>query len=760
MTLDSETLSLEKSHLPRALGTIVPGDHIIWLSQAGEADEETLERIFLDGLMQGHRIVHLYHLRDIQRLTTSRPDFRCAIELGQLRFIPAFDVFLAGGSFRPEMCVERLLTLHGELQRHDASPVRYLVDMTWVFEAALGAQRISELEARLHEQLPADSALWISHFNQQYFKPSIILDLLSMYPTVLVGSALFHNIYWLPRQTALAESRQASLLTQSIDTIRAFGQVELQLLERSAALNRSEAALEMLHSIIDSMGDGVLVVDEQGRMLFCNKSSENILGYGFLDMPMEERVRTIGNYLPDERTPFPVDQLPIARAIRGEPTEAVEYVIRNSQRPDGVWVSVNGRPLIDRSGAIRGGVVVFRDITQRRIDERAKKELEDQMFRTQKLESLGVLAGGIAHDLNNLLMGVLGNVDLALQELPNEAPAKSRLDHIRLAARRLSDLTYQLLAYSGKGSLRMERLSLTQLVQEMGELLRPAIGKSVRIKEQLDESLAPVECDPTQLRQVVMNLITNASDAIGDSPGSLSITTRMAEVSAETLRDAFLGDTASPGLYVLLQIEDTGCGMSPETLAKIFEPFYTTKFSGRGLGLAAVLGIVRRHRGVLRVESQLGRGTRFEVYLPAAAGSVASSRSTIVEPFHGSGTVLLVDDEPIVGEVAQQMLQLLGYEVLLVQSGEEAERLFLKDPDKPVLAILDISMPDIDGFQLLERLRKVRPQLPVILTSGFHEQEPRGAHSVLPSAYLQKPYGQPELIAVLRNVLLPSAPPR
>ena len=274
----------------------------------------------------------------------------------------------------------------------------------------------------------------------------------------------------------------------------------------------------------------------------------------------------------------------------------------------------------------------------------------------QKLESLGVLAGGIAHDFNNLLVGMLGHAGLALLETPPESPLRDRIQQIETCAVRAADLTNQMLAYSGKGRFLVQPTNLTDVVREMANLLRTAISKSARLDLRLAARLASISGDATQLRQVVMNPITNASDAIGERSGVITIETGMMQATRADLASAYAA-AVDPGEYVYLEVRDTGCGMDTETQQRIFDPFFTTKFSGRGLGLAAVVGIVRGHTGAVTIQSAPRKGTTFRVLFPAcAAEAVPLSRPSSPARARRQARVLIVDDEPAVRAIARETL--------------------------------------------------------------------------------------------------------
>ena len=401
---------------------------------------------------------------------------------------------------------------------------------------------------------------------------------------------------------------------------------------------------------------------------------------------------------------------------------------------------------------------VARNISERKQAEEERFKLEQQLLHAQKLESLGVLAGGIAHDFNNILTAIIGNADLALMRVNPESPAVDNLCRIEQAASRAADLAKQMLAYSGKGKFAVGLLDLNSLLEEMLHMLQVSISKKAELRLDLTRSLPTVEADATQMRQIIMNLVINASEALGEAGGVIAITTGSRECDAGSLKNDWLTEELKDGLYVYLEISDSGCGMDRETLLKIFDPFFTTKFSGRGLGMAAVLGIVRGHHGAIKVDSQPGRGSTFTVLLPASG--------TPVEPcdakkdtggWSGSGTVLLVDDEETVRSIGSEMLKELGFTVVTANDGHQALEVFRSAPEISFV-ILDLTMPRMDGEQCFRELRALDPGLRVIMSSGYNEQEISQKFSgMAPAGFIQKPYKLSELKEVVRNVLVYSA---
>ncbi|HEX7085024.1 MAG TPA: ATP-binding protein [Vicinamibacterales bacterium] len=401
----------------------------------------------------------------------------------------------------------------------------------------------------------------------------------------------------------------------------------------------------------------------------------------------------------------------------------------------------------------RGGEIVGAIGTS--IDVTAWRTLERRMVDAQRAESLGVLAGGLAHDFNNLLVGILGNANLALLDLPDDSPVRALVRQIQAAAERSADLTRQLLAYAGRGQHVVTRVNLSSLVQELSTLLLAALSKHARLEQRLDPGVPDVLGDPAQITQVVMNLLTNASEAVGEDPGVVSVRTRLVHLLRPVLDGLYLGSDLPEGPYVSLEVADTGHGMSAETVARIFDPFFTTKFTGRGLGLAAVLGIVRTHRGALDVETAEGIGTTFRIYLPAVQMTQAAvPPPELARRGQAGGLVLVVDDEPAVRLVARRFLERWGFEVVEAENGVKAVELAEHLGDRLRLALVDLTMPYQDGRATLHALREWRADLPVVLMSGYTEQAAggevdRGRHV----GFVQKPFTATQLRRVVEEAL-------
>jgi PAS domain S-box-containing protein len=426
------------------------------------------------------------------------------------------------------------------------------------------------------------------------------------------------------------------------------------------------------------------------------------------------------------------------------------------------WMEFVNRGFYDPAGALVELQAVGRDVTDRRAAEDAKRALEAdlrvkeeqqkyerQLLQSQKLESLGVLAGGIAHDFNNLLTGILGYASLAQMRLGPGDPVADDLKRIEAASQRAADLCQQMLAYAGRGQFVVQPVDVNAMTEEMAQLLGTAISRKAVLKYNLAPAVPAVRADATQLRQIVMNLITNASDAIGTKSGVVTLTTGLIEADARYLAEVGAPDDLPAGPYVYLEVSDTGCGMSDEVKARMFDPFFTTKFTGRGLGLAAVQGIVRAHHGAVKVYTQLGKGTTFKVLLPALAEEGAAAPVAPAPPARdGRGRkVLVVDDEEDVRVFARKVLELTGFAVALAPDGQAGADAFAADPGAFAAVLLDLTMPRLNGADAFRAMRHARAEVRVVLMSGFAEQEATaGFEGKGLAGFLRKPFRADHLL--------------
>lgn len=367
----------------------------------------------------------------------------------------------------------------------------------------------------------------------------------------------------------------------------------------------------------------------------------------------------------------------------------------------------------------------------------------------------------IAHDFNNLLVGILGNADLALRELPEKTSARVCIERVRDCALREAELTRQMLTYAGQARFRIQPVNLSELVADIGQLLWTSVSRKVKLQYSLAQDLPPISADASQLQQVLVILVLNASEAIGNNAGRIDIRTSLENIRQEELTHMFLGARLAGEHYVVLEVSDTGGGLDEETRPRIFEPFYSTKFPGRGLGLSAVLGVVRTHNGAIDVQNDPAeKGTTFRILLPAceAPTSTPPREQEDTNPSRkGERTLLIVDDEPPILRVAEAMLSQLGFQAILADNGQEAVKLFQERCEEIHAVLLDMSMPRMNGQATLMALREIRPNVPAILCTGYSEDEAAERFSDIKLAgFLQKPYELQAMAHVLQNVLSPT----
>ncbi len=515
--------------------------------------------------------------------------------------------------------------------------------------------------------------------------------------------------------------------------------------EEKRASQEKDDALGLLRAVTDSAPVGFAYFDRQFRYRLVNREMARNNG-----VPVETHIgRT-----PEEITPSRAAEM---RKIFDRVVETGQVVLDHEYSvgegtPEQIraWTET-WYPVRSADGRLTGVGATVLETTDKKRAERERQDLERRMLDAQKLESIGLLAGGIAHDFNNLLTGILGNAGLAMEMAAPGTPISGCLEEIVKASERAAHLTKQMLAYSGKGQFFVEPVDLSEEAEEVFRLVRPSISKKIQLQLSFPDNLPKVKADKGQLQQVVMNIVVNAAEAIGEGPGTLSVQTGLRELAPQEIRENLAGAGIGPGRYVFLEVKDTGSGMDEATKARIFDPFFTTKFTGRGLGLAAVGGIVRSHNGAIRVSSAPGKGSTFSVYFPMAAEQPRKAHAAVrdgrVSKLPPGGTILVVDDEQIVLRTAQNALERLGCRVLLAESGPSAIEMFRKHADEVSLIILDLSMAGMSGLEVLPELRRVRSDISVVISSGYSESETlRLFAGQKISGFLQKPYTPQRLL--------------
>ncbi len=509
------------------------------------------------------------------------------------------------------------------------------------------------------------------------------------------------------------------------------------LISRLKAEEAVRASEEKYRLLLESSNNLVISMNEEGIVTYISPSIKEISGYE----PEEITGRLFLEFIHPDDLPMIMEKY--AEVVQGvlSPDE-YRIVAKNG---DSRWIISNSRPVIEE-GQFRGIIGIFTDISWRKHAEEERLDMERRLLHAQKLESLGVLAGGIAHDFNNILMAIMGNLELATTTLPPASAHRTHVDEAMRASRRAADLVRQMLAYSGSGSLVKTEVNLSDIVEETADLLRASISKNARLVLDLNRSIHAVIADPTQIQQIVMNLIVNASEAIGKSEGVITINSGEIECEEAYLRSSCLEVKPPAGRYAFLEVRDTGSGMDNQTLCKIFDPFFTTKFAGRGLGLAAVLGIVRSHGGAIMVSSTPGKGTSIRVILPlteSMAGTVIpdedSPDKTIGEK--PAGTIIVIDDDEMILQTASAMLERLGFYVLTASSGREGIEVARQRADEIDCALVDLTMQGMNGRDTITELKRIQPGIKTILSSGYHRDDVmESMGNEYPDGFIQKPY--------------------
>ncbi len=732
-----------------------PGSHIGFVYDQDEVFCEVLSGFVSRGLELGEKIVCVCGDRDAAALLEGLRARGCAPERmiaeGRVELLTPAQAYLEAGRFQPDATVALLADKYSQALQDGFVGLRV---SGGAGEQGFGdwLDRVLEYECKLNEFIEQRPVTILCRYDRRKFDVEILLGVLRTHPVVAVGREVFDNFYYYPPDELRADNSPKSTFDRWVETLRRFKRMGEAVAERESLLRR----------IIESSHDGIALVDERGLVVewnpamtdICGTPREKALGrpvdqvIGEMAAEWERTVGQGGGEDPGEAAPAPFVS----------PTSFGRLFETKIERADGRTrrVQTSIFPVDSRGRKLVGAIL--RDVTALRETEQERRRFEEKLRETQKLESLGLLAGGIAHDFNNLLVGILGNAGLALEELSATSPAREAVQDIETAARRAADLARQLLAYSGRGRFLVEPIDLAELVQEMVHLLHASIPKNVIIKLDFVYRPAIIKADVVQIRQVVMNLVTNAAEAIGTRSGVITVATGAMNCDRAYLLNTFGSEDLQPGDYVYLEVSDTGCGMDEATLARIFDPFFSTKFAGRGLGLAATLGIVRGHKGAIRVYSEPGRGTTFKLLFPATDASLGIKPPERTADEEVTGTVLVVDDEEWVRAVARRVLERVGFRVMTASDGLEGVRVYRENVDEVDVVLLDMTMPHLNGEETFREMRRVKRDVRVILSSGYNEQEAVGRFAGRGLAgFIQKPYSPSELVELIRRTLLRGA---
>lgn len=519
---------------------------------------------------------------------------------------------------------------------------------------------------------------------------------------------------------------------------------------------------QQLEDIIQFLPDATLAIDREKRIIIWNRAIEKMTGVPAAEMMGKgDYAYSIPFY--GEARPQLIDLLfeyneDLASRYQSLSHEGdtftAEVFCSAMYNNKGAWIFIKVSPLHDNSGNIIGAIESIRDISDLKRAEQHKLKMEQQLQQAHKMESLGVLTGGIAHDFNNILAVIICNCSLALQR---PQLAGELIPEIETAAQRAAELCRQMLAYAGKTQFFMKQVNVSALLNDMLKMLRSTISQNVVIKPLLPADIPAIKADAAQIRQVIMNLIINAAEAIGEAHGEIGVSLTKNEIRPEHPEKDHLGKLIPPDWYICLEITDNGCGMDDDTKKRIFEPFYSTKFTGRGLGMSENLGIITAHKGAMQIVSQPGHGSSFKVYLPVQTSDTAREsllQQAIPSAWQGDGTILLVEDEPQLMMVAKNLMKALGFTVFEATNGREALELYLKNTQYIRLVVTDVGMPVMDGYELFRELKKITPELPIIISSGFGDVDVTSRITGGEIAgLLSKPYRFDQLRDVLKSVV-------
>jgi two-component system, cell cycle sensor histidine kinase and response regulator CckA len=508
-------------------------------------------------------------------------------------------------------------------------------------------------------------------------------------------------------------------------------------------------SLRITQESVDGAPIGIFRLDVEGRVLSVNRRACEYLGY------TREELEALTVF--DFDTGITQERWREHRAMTRTSGGRTFTTVHRHKDGQEIPVEISVKQFLFEGELF--SVSFVKDISERVAAEQERSKLEARVLQSQKLESLGILAGGIAHDFNNLLMAILGNLEIARCETPSLAGETSVLRDAEVAAKHAADLCRQLLIYAGKGNSKAEPIDVGKLLHDQAQVLEVTASKGTRLVLNLAESLPMINADVSQLRQVFMNLIINASEAIGGAPGIVSITTSTVSCDRDYLEGFHSTQPLEPGRYLSIEVSDTGCGMDAATRQRIFDPFFSTKTAGRGLGLAAVRGIVGNHKGGIRVYSEPKKGTTFRLLFPVPASLDATiADQPTAHPWQGNGLVLLIDDEPALRRLGKRMLARLGFETVVAENGVEGLKLFRENREKIQYVLLDWTMPEMGGAETLRELRRIDPRLRVILASGHAPDDIRrevGVQRV--SALVRKPYNMEELAQAFQDASAPKS---
>lgn len=722
----------------RTVDDLRTGDHASFI-YSGDQDYRAVVVPFVRaGLEQRQRVVYVHDMRTPHTLSTILSeggiDVDRAQATGQLVLVPAKQVYTRGAGFSFDSVLDKMHAMTAMALADGWSALRMTTEMSWILRQTQGAERLLEQAGRLGAFFRESAALGLNQFERTQFPAEVLLDVLLTHPVAVLGTEAVQNFYYTPQVEVSGRWRSEATLCKWISNLK----------ERKRGAENLREALQLHREVLENLGSGIVVLSRDGHIVQCNPFMERLLEVEGLDL----QGRRLAEFFPDIGEDSFEEAL--ERVLVGEVVLSADLIVNAEGKKRPRWIIANLAPYRNPDGQIIGAIAVISDITSRKEMEDALRSSEEQLRQTQKIEAVGRLAGGVAHDMNNALNAIIAFADLALQEAGPSEELRADIGEIRSAADRAAGITRRLLAFSRRQVLQLQVVELNSIVVSVESMLRRLIGEHIGLSVRLAPDVGRVKTDPSQIEQVIINLALNARDAMPEG-GDLCIETDLVHLDVEQL-SAF--DAIAPGDYAVLRISDSGCGMSPEVLAHAFEPFFTTKdmSRGSGLGLPVVYGIVKQTGGQIRVRSDPGKGTCVEVLL---AKYTRDSRTDLpVADVAGSESILVVEDEDLVRKVVARILSRAGYRVYVAGSGQEALAIFEETGGGIDLLLTDVVMPGIGGKELATRVASQYPNIRILYMTGYTDDEVL-RRGILDEgrALILKPFPPTDLLRKIQSIL-------
>jgi len=722
----------------RTVDDLRMGDHACFIYASEQEYQSVLAPFVRAGLEQRQRVLYIHDMRSPEAVRAMLRDAGVDVDHAEFReqivFMSAKQMYARGAGYSFARVLDQMHALTAMALADGWSALRVTSEMTWLLRQTQGPDRLLAQEGRMGGFFRASAALGMSQFDRGKFPPEALLDVLLAHPVAVLGTEAVQNFYHTPQAEVSGGWRSEATLTKWLSNLK----------ERKRAAENLREALQLHREVLDNVGSGIIVIDRDGRVVQCNPFVERILGVHGLDI----QGRQVADFFPDMGSGG--FEHALARVLDGETVLSPDMNLRRPGTTNPFWIIATLAPYRNPDGLIIGAIAAISDITSRKDMEEALRSSEEQLRETQKLEAVGRLAGGVAHDMNNALNAIIAFADLAMQGAGDNESLREDIGEIRLAADRAAGITRRLLAFSRRQVLQPQVIEVNAMVTSVEDMLRRLIGEDIALTLRLAPDAGWVKSDPAQIEQVIINLALNARDAMPGG-GQLTVETDVLHLEVEQAGEF---DTIAAGDYAVLRIFDSGCGMSPEILAHAFEPFFTTKdlTRGSGLGLPVVYGIVKQSGGQIRVKSELGKGTRVEIYLERVAVPAALEPASAVAAGHE--TVLLVEDEDLVRKVVARILERAGYRVLVADSGGEALSLCEHMPTPIDVLLTDVVMPGVGGRELAVRLSERFPGIKVMFMTGYTDDEFFRRGLLDPGQTIMvKPFSPTDLLKKLREVL-------